>query len=79
MLIPGGGDAEYPSTKRYAHYYDPDQLYDLRTDPEEQVNLFDDPAYQDKVKELQAELRKYLLKLPGIFGEFKTKADENNQ
>ena len=72
MLIPGGGDAEYPSTKRYKHYYDTDQLYDLRTDPGEQNNLFGDPRYKDKVKELQDELRKYLAKLPGKFGEFKT-------
>jgi len=73
MLIPGGGDAEYPSTQRYAHYYDTDQLYDLRTDPGEQNNLINDPRYQEKLKELKAELVKYLDKLPGTFGEFKTK------
>jgi arylsulfatase A-like enzyme len=73
MLIPGGGDAEYPSTKRYKHYYDKDQLYDLRIDPKEQNNLFNDPKYKDKVVELQNLLREYLKDLPGIFGEFKTK------
>jgi len=72
MLIPGGGDAEFPSTKRYKHYYETDQLYDLRNDPNEQNNLFGDPKYADKVKELQAELVKYLNTLPGKFGEFKT-------
>ncbi len=72
MLIPGGGDAEYPSTKRYKHYYDKDQLYDLRVDPKEQHNLINDPRYQDKVIELRNELKKYLSKLPGTFGEFKT-------
>ena len=72
MLIPGGGDAEYPSTTRYKHYYDPDQLYDLRTDPGEQNNLFGNPAYKDKVKDMQEELKKYLMKLPGKFGEFKS-------
>ncbi len=73
MLIPGGGDAEYPSTRRYKHYYDPDQLYDLRTDPGEQDNLYNNPQYQDTVKMLKKELIKYLDKLPGTFGEFKTK------
>ena len=72
MLIPGGGDAEYPSTKRYKHYYDKDQLYDLRVDPEEQHNLIDDPRYQDKVVELRNILKSYLQDLPGTFGEFKT-------
>ena len=73
MLIPGGGDAEYPSTLRYKHYYDPDQFYDLRTDPNEQNNLYYDTDYQDKVHELQDVLKMYLNDLPGTFGEFKTK------
>jgi len=72
MLIPGGGDAEFPSTKRYKHYYDTDQFYDLRTDPDEQNNLFGDPKYKDKIEELQNDLKAYLDKLPGKFGEFKT-------
>ena len=72
MLIPGGGDAEYPSTKRYKHYYDTDQFYDLRTDPHEQNNLFGDPKYKAKIEELQNDLKAYLDKLPGKFGEFKT-------
>jgi arylsulfatase A-like enzyme len=75
MLIPGGGDAEFPSTKRYKHYYETDQLYDLRNDPHEQNNLFGDPEYADKVKELQEELVKYLNTLPGRFGEFKTEEE----
>ena len=73
MLIPGGGDAEYPSTQRYKHYYEKDQLYDLRVDPMEQNNLFNNPRYKDIDKELQDLLRQYLSKLPGTFGEFKTK------
>jgi arylsulfatase A-like enzyme len=73
MLIPGGGDAEFPSTQRYKHYYDTDQLYDLRIDPEEQDNLIKNPAYQDRLDDLKHELKEYLDKLPGKFGEFKTK------
>ena len=73
MLIPGGGDAEFPSTKRYTHYYDTDQLYDLKTDPGEQNNLFEDKDHISAVRELQEELRNYVSGLPGIFGEFKTR------
>ena len=73
MLVPGGGDAEYPSTQRYKHYYDTDQFYDLKTDPGEQNNLFGDENYKEKIQELQEELKMYLSDLPGTFGEFKTK------
>ena len=72
MLIPGGGDAEYKSTLRYKHYYEPNQLYDLRTDPEEQNNLYGKPEYAAKQEELKTELVKYLNTLPGNFGELKT-------
>lgn len=71
MLIPGGGDAEYPSTKRYKHYYDVDQLYDLNKDPNEQNNVYADKKYKSTLKKLKKELTKYLNDLPGIFGEFK--------
>ncbi|MFA8436863.1 MAG: sulfatase [Marinifilaceae bacterium] len=73
MLIPGGGDAEFPSTQRYKHYYDADQLYDLASDPKEQDNVYADKKYARKVTELKKELKKYLRDLPGIFGEFKKK------
>ena len=73
MLIPGGGDAEFPSTKRYKHYYDTDQLYDLRTDPDEQDNLYGNKDYEEEVKDLKEDLKTYLNDLPGIFGEFKTR------
>jgi arylsulfatase A-like enzyme len=76
MLIPGGGDAEYASTQRYKHYYDTDQLYDLRTDPLEQNNLYNDPKYKNDVVELKKVLTEYLYKLPGHFGEFKPSTDE---
>jgi len=72
MLIPGGGDAEYPSTQRYKHYYDKDQLYDLRVDPNEQNNLINNPRYKEKVVEMRNLLKSYLKDLPGTFGEFKT-------
>ena len=41
-------------------YYDIDEweLYDLKKDPDELKNVYDDPAYADVVKELKAELRR---------------------
>jgi len=32
------------------------ELYDLREDPREMQNVYDDPAYADTVKRLKAEL-----------------------
>ena len=37
----------------YLGYFDPDQLYDLANDPEEQNNLATDPAFSDKLKEMK--------------------------
>lgn len=41
-------------------YYDIDawELYDLKNDPHELNNLYDDPKYADKVAELKAELKR---------------------
>lgn len=49
-------------TQRYKliHFYDPvDQweLYDLKEDPLEMNNLYDQPAYQDKIKHLKKRLK----------------------
>jgi len=71
MLLPGGGDAEYWSMKKYPHYYETDQLYDLRKDNKEQINLIDDKDYQVALDDLRNELTQYLNTLPGVFGEFK--------
>ncbi len=48
-------------TERYKliHFYfdiDAWELYDLKTDPNELNNLYNDPAHQDTVKELKAEI-----------------------
>ena len=73
QIVPGGGDAEFPATQRYPDYTDMDQLYDLKNDPQEQHNLFDDPKYQEVVKDMKAELLKHMQSIPGSFGEFKIK------
>ena len=42
---------------KYIHYVDaPPQLFDLANDPSETVNLAADPAYQDVLVTLKAEL-----------------------
>lgn len=73
QIIPGGGDAEFPATKRYPYYADADQLYNLKEDPNETKNLAHDPAYKKVVEEMRAELMKYVETIPGSFGEFKEK------
>jgi arylsulfatase A-like enzyme len=71
QIIPGGGDAEHPATKRYPYYADADQLYDLESDPNEQLNLANDPDYQEVLDEMKKELSSYCKTIPGNFGEFK--------
>ncbi|MBI9020639.1 MAG: sulfatase-like hydrolase/transferase [Verrucomicrobia bacterium] len=68
--IPGGGDAERGSTGSYPGYFDRDQLYDLSSDPNEQVNLAGNPEHADKLAEMKQELEKMVDSLPGTFGEF---------
>jgi len=70
-IVPGGGDAEHGSMGKYPAYYDEDQLYNLAEDPGEQRNLAADPAHAAKLAELKNELRTYLAKLPGGFGDLK--------
>jgi len=52
-------------------FYDPDQLYDLSKDPDEQNNLAGHPEYGAKLKSMQSLMRQHMLKAPGTFGEFK--------
>jgi len=54
------------------NFFDPDQLYDLKNDPNEKNNLANDPQYTEILSNLKKKLREYLLQLPGTFGEFKT-------
>ncbi|MBI5723739.1 MAG: sulfatase-like hydrolase/transferase [Planctomycetes bacterium] len=46
--------------KRYPHFWDQDQLYDLAGDPGEQKNLAGDPQHAGILKGMQARLKKYL-------------------
>lgn len=55
----------------YPHYFDPDQLYNIENDPQEQINYVEDPAYADVLADMQAEMGKFIARLPGSFGEWK--------
>jgi arylsulfatase A-like enzyme len=46
--------------EHYPGYFDPDQLYDLRTDPYEQVNVAADPARAGTLAALKAALQEQL-------------------
>lgn len=65
--LPGGGHAENESTGAYPHYYDRDQLYNITKDPNEQINLANDPEYQAQYMKMKTELAKIIQSLPGDF------------
>jgi len=53
-------DLQIAANKRYPHYGDADQLYDLEKDPNEQANLADDPKCADALKEMKGRLKEWL-------------------
>lgn len=55
-----GDQRHQPTLTRYPHLLASDQLYDLATDPGEQVNLFDNKKLIQKRYELQSKLTEYL-------------------
>ena len=59
-LLAGGNNAELTSTGKLPGYYDPDQLYNLKTDPHEMHNLAKDPKYKKILKEMKEEMKKYI-------------------
>lgn len=66
-MVPGGGGAEHNAYLNHPHFSAPDQLYDLKNDPEEKVNLINDPNYKEQLKMLKKELSVYVNSLPGKF------------
>jgi len=48
---------------------DPDQLYDLRVDPGEFVNLYDNLEYRHTVQEMRRRLGEWLQTMPGPYAE----------
>jgi len=61
----------YNAEKNYPAYWDADQLYDLRQDPQEQKNLAAQPSQKERLEKMKALLRQYSAGLPHSFGEFK--------
>jgi len=55
----------------YPGYFDYDQLYCLKDDPDEQINLAGNPRHASRLDELKGEMEKYCKGLPHSFGEFK--------
>ncbi len=53
-------------------FFDPDQLYDLSKDPNEQNNLAGHPEYGAKLNAMKKLMRQHALKAPGTFAEFKS-------
>mgnify|MGYP006284502791 CR=1 FL=1 len=49
-----------PCFARFPHYFDADQLYNIRKDPEEQENLAYDPVYADTLKRMKTTLYRIL-------------------
>ena len=66
-VVPGGGHAENHSYGKNPGFFDPDQLYDLATDPGEMKNLVNNPEYEEILLNLKAELQNNLDDLPGKF------------
>lgn len=44
----------------YPHYFEPDQLYDLEADPNEQHNVVHEPKHAEVVADLRRRLKRYL-------------------
>jgi hypothetical protein len=63
----------YYALDDFPHYFDGDQLYDLREDLFEQHNLDGDPSYRSIAGEMHDRLRALLGRLPHTFGEFTRK------
>ncbi len=56
---------------RNKNYADPDQLYNLKDDPDEQNNLAKDKKYAGQLKKMKAVMKKYLKTFPDRpYGEF---------
>lgn len=51
---------------RYHGIWDTNEFYDLQNDPHEMHNLIDDPAHQEKIKELTAEIYNWLESTNGM-------------
>ncbi len=66
-VVPGGGQAENETYGILPGYFDANQLYDLEKDPQEQVNLANDPMFGEVLMEMKNVLKEFTTSLPGKF------------
>jgi arylsulfatase A-like enzyme len=66
-MFPGGGGAENGTYGKKPGFFDPDQLYDLKNDPKEDVNLAKMAEYKNKLQEMKNLMQSHLKKLPGKY------------
>ena len=57
--------------RKFPHYFDKDQLYDLENDLYARTNLANDPAHATVLAEQKERLSEFLESLTVTFGEFK--------
>jgi len=62
----------YGANRDFPAYFNADQLYNLRSDSYEQLNLAHDPNYQNQLNRMKSILARELKILPHTFGEFKS-------
>jgi hypothetical protein len=61
----------YHADRDFPGYYDYDQLYNLRADPQQQMDLTGDPIHAGRLRDMKERLRRYSQTLPHPFGEFR--------
>ena len=61
----------YQADRLWPSYFRADQLYNIETDPCEQRDLSEDPAYAETLTGMRQKLQVELAKLPHVFGEFR--------
>lgn len=69
--LSGAMRSRYNAHELHPGYFDHDQLYNLKTDPNERTNLAYDPQYANVLTMMQQKLKKYAENMPHAFGEFK--------
>lgn len=62
-----GPGIAFDADKLFPHYLDSEQLYDLATDPLEQINLAGTPKYRPVLNEIRGDIIAELAKLPHPF------------
>lgn len=67
-------DLELKAEEAHPYYFDPDQLYDIRSSISDTINLLNSsPSVNPAIiEDLQCELKNYLINIPGLFKDLKS-------